>query len=119
MVRHRPGIEPQASMLQVLSKLHVSLCKDLGRARKGCVKVSVKNNPAQKVGTAEPEELLHAQYDWTTGAPDNGNEWRKFGAVPRLCAFPCVPLFCTLLSRVGNKRAFRLPGAGGDHSIAR
>ena len=23
-------------------------------------------------------------YDWTTGVPDNGNEWRKFRAVPRL-----------------------------------
>ena len=26
----------------------------------------------------------HAQYDWTTGVLDNGNEWRKFRAVPRL-----------------------------------
>ena len=25
-----------------------------------------------------------AQYDWTTGVLDNGNEWRKFRAVPRL-----------------------------------
>ena len=28
---------------------------------------------------------------------------------------PCVPLFCTLFNKVGNRRAFRLPGAGGDH----
>ena len=27
----------------------------------------------------------HAQYDWTTEIPDNGNEWRKFRAIPRLC----------------------------------
>ena len=27
--------------------------------------------------------IFHAQYDWTTGVPDNGNEWRKFRAVPR------------------------------------
>ena len=27
--------------------------------------------------------LIHAQYDWTTGVPDNGNDWRKFCAVPR------------------------------------
>ena len=25
------------------------------------------------------------------------------------------PCFCTLLNRVGNKKAFRLPGEGGDH----
>ena len=24
-----------------------------------------------------------AQYDWTTGVADNGNEWRKFRSVPR------------------------------------
>ena len=28
---------------------------------------------------------------------------------------PCVPLFCTLLYRDGNRRAFRLPGEGEDH----
>ena len=28
--------------------------------------------------------IFHAQHDWKTGAPDNGNEWRKFRAVPRL-----------------------------------
>ena len=30
---------------------------------------------------------LGAQYDWTTGVPDHGNEWRKFRAVPRLHPF--------------------------------
>ena len=29
--------------------------------------------------------------------------------------FSSVPLFCTLFNRGGNRRAFRLPGAGGDH----
>ena len=28
---------------------------------------------------------------------------------------PCVPLLSTLFNRGGNRRAFRLPGAGGDH----
>ena len=28
---------------------------------------------------------------------------------------PCVPLFCTLLNRDGNKGVFILPGEGGDH----
>ena len=27
----------------------------------------------------------------------------------------CVPLFCTLFIKGGNRRAFRLPGEGGDH----
>ena len=26
-----------------------------------------------------------------------------------------VPMFCTLFNRFGNRRAFRLPGEGGDH----
>ena len=28
---------------------------------------------------------------------------------------PCVPLFSTLFTKGGNRRAFRLPGEGGDH----
>ena len=34
--------------------------------------------------------FLHAQYDWTTGVPDNGNDWRKFRVVPR--SYPLHPL---------------------------
>ena len=30
------------------------------------------------------------RFDWTTGVPDNGHEWRKFRAVPRL--YPLRPL---------------------------
>ena len=60
-----------------------------------------------------PPSLLHAQYDWTTGVPDNGNEWRKFRAVPRL--YPLCSLVCTLFNKGGNRRAFRLPGPGRDH----
>ena len=37
-------------------------------------------------------------------------------SAPYLARTPCVPLFCTLFNRGGNRsRAFRLPGAGGDH----
>ena len=25
---------------------------------------------------------IHAQNDWTTGVPDNGNDWRKFRVAP-------------------------------------
>ena len=34
-------------------------------------------------------------------------------SAPYLACTPCVPLFCTLFSRDGNRRAFSLPGAGG------
>ena len=36
-------------------------------------------------------------------------------SAPYLARTLCVPLFCTLFHRGGNRRAFRLPGAGGDH----
>ena len=32
-----------------------------------------------------------------------------------LARAPCVPLCSTLFNRGGNRRAFRLPGEGGDH----
>ena len=51
------------------------------------------------------------RYDWTTEAPDNGNDRRKFCVVPRLHPLRSLLLF----NRGGNRRAFRLPGAGGDH----
>ena len=35
--------------------------------------------------------------------------------MPYLARTLCVPLFCTLFNKGGNRRAFRLPGAGGDH----
>ena len=54
---------------------------------------------------------IHAQYEWMTGVSDNGNEWSKFRAVPR--SYPLRPLFSTLFNRGGNRRVFRLPGAGG------
>ena len=36
-------------------------------------------------------------------------------SAPYLARTPCVPLFSTSFNRDGNRRAFRLPGAGGDH----
>ena len=32
-----------------------------------------------------------------------------------LARTPCVPGFCTLFNRDGNRRASRLPGEGADH----
>ena len=55
--------------------------------------------PKRQLQTPKPA-LFHAQYDWTTGVPDNGDEWRKFRVIP-----------C--------RRAFRLPGEGGIVSIVR
>ena len=40
-------------------------------------------------------------------------------SVSYLALTPSVPLFCSSFDRGGNKRVFRLPGEGGDHSIAR
>ena len=36
-------------------------------------------------------------------------------SAPYLARTPCIPLFCTLFYRGGNRRAFRLTGEGGDH----
>ena len=38
-------------------------------------------------------------------------------SAPYLARTPCVPLFCTLFNRGGNRGAFRLPGAAGIISI--
>ena len=69
-------------------------------------------NPASRCSSRSPSRF-HAQYDWTTGVPDNGNEWRKLRAVPRL--YPLRSLVCTLFNKGGSRGAFRLQGAGGDH----
>ena len=61
----------------------------------------------------KPFSMPILQYDWTTGVPDNGNEWRKFRTVPRL--YPLRSLVCTLFNKGRSRGAFRLPGAGGDH----
>ena len=74
--------------------------------------MSVKCLPAI-LGPQMAAPIFHAQYDWTAGAPDNGNDWRKFRVVPR--PHPLRPSFCPLFNRGGSRRAFRLPGAGGDH----
>ena len=55
-------------------------------------------------------EMIHAQYDWTTGVPDNGNDWRKFRAVPR--SFPC---FVLRLIGVETEGLSDYQGRAGDH----
>ena len=57
--------------------------------------------------------IVGARYDWTTGVPDNGNDWRKFRAVPRL--HPLRPLVCTSLIGVETEALLDYQGRAGDH----
>ena len=55
---------------------------------------------------------FHAQYERTGYRT---MEMNGGSSAPYLARTPCVPLFCTLFRMGGNRRVFRLPGAGGDH----
>ena len=55
--------------------------------------------------------------DWTTGVPDNGNQWRKFCVVPRLR--PLCPLVALFLKRVETEGVLDYQGRAGVASIAR
>ena len=71
------------------------LKKGRSSAQEKCRKsASESAGPKRGVSRKVPKKVLrvlglcrgstvHAQYDWTTGVPDNGNDWRKFRAVPR------------------------------------
>ena len=49
-----------------------------------------------------------------TGRPGHRTmEMNGGSSAPYLARTPCVPSFSTLFNRGGNRRAFRLPGAGG------
>ena len=61
--------------------------------------------------------MVHAQYDWTTGVPDNGNEGRKFRAVPR--PYPLHSLVCTLFTKGGSRGLLDYQGRAGIISIVR
>ena len=54
-----------------------------------------------------------------TGRPGHQTMDMNGGSsAPYLACTPCVPLLCTLFNKGGStedRRAFRLPGAGGDH----
>ena len=49
-------------------------------------------------------EKLGDRYDWTTGGPYNGNEWKKYRVVPR--AYPLRPLIYAYFNRSGSNGAF-------------
>ena len=66
----------------------------------------------------EPKNLvgLFLSMPNMTGRPgDRTMEVNGGSSAPHLARTPCVPLFSTLFNRGGNRRAFRLPGAGGEH----
>ena len=88
----------------------------LGKRREALHKNTVFDKTTKMTSLHSSQEtgaLLGDRYDWTTGVPDDGNDWRKFRAVPR--SYPLRSLVCTLFNKGGNRRAFRLPGEGGDH----
>ena len=55
---------------------------------------------------------LMDRYDWTTGAPRDGNEWKKYRAVPRV--HPSRALLYACFNRSGSKEPFSFPGATWD-----
>ena len=62
-----------------------------------------------------PVELktqLGDPYDWTTGAPHDGNEWKKY--VSYLVRTPRTPFFMLILVGPGSKGAFSFPGSTWD-----
>ena len=58
------------------------------------------------------ELLFGDRYDWTTGAPHDGNEWKKYRVVPR--AHPSRTLLYANFNRFGSKGALSFPGATWD-----
>ena len=76
------------------------------------------NPPRQDPCLATQQSQSRHQYSMPnmTGRPGYRTMEMNGGrSAPYLARTPCVPLFCTLFNRGGNRRAFRLPGAGGDH----
>ena len=53
---------------------------------------------------------IHGQYDWTTGVPDNGNEWRKFRVVPP--SHPLCPLVLHVFIGVETEGLLDYQGRG-------
>ena len=59
--------------------------------------------------------VLHCMPNMTGQPGYRTMEMNGGSSAPHLACAPCFPLFCFLFSRGGNRRVFRLPGAGGDH----
>ena len=65
--------------------------------------ISVPSDPTRPLQESPSGPKFHAQYDWTTGVPDNGNEWRKF------------PCFVHCLIGVETEGLLDYQGRAGDH----
>ena len=57
------------------------------------------------------------RYDWTTGAPHDGNEWKKYHVVPR--AYPSRTLRHAYLIGLEAKGRFAFQGRRGIASVER
>ena len=62
--------------------------------------------------TIQRKTKVRGRYDWTTGAPHDGNEWKKYRVVPR--AHPSRTLLYVYFNRSGSKELFSFPGATWD-----
>ena len=64
---------------------------------------------------------LHPGFQWFSSSPwfplGDRHDWTTVGyrTASYLARTPCVPFFYNLFNKGGNRRAFRLPGEGGDH----
>ena len=56
--------------------------------------------------------ICRDRYDWTSGAPHDGNWWKKYRVVAR--AHPSRTLLNAYFNRSGSKGAFSYPGATWD-----
>ena len=64
------------------------------------------------VSDAVSETLVKPMPNMTGRLAYRTMEMNEGSSAPYLARTPCVPLFFTLFNRGGNRRAFRLPGAG-------
>ena len=74
------------------------ICSNLLRFLPICFRTNQnKSGKPLSAGPFASSRKVHASYDWTTGVPDNGYEWRKFRVVPRSRPLrPLVFLLCLI-----------------------
>ena len=68
-------------------------------------------------GMGALKRALHARYDWTTGAPANGNKVTKFCVIPCLHPFHFLVLY--FIYRGGTEGLLEYPERVGIMSIVR
>ena len=83
----------------------------------GCGGTDPPKGPRRTKNTAQWINLLCIvnfgdRYDWTTGAPHDGKEWKKYRVVPHV--HPSRILLYVYFNRSGSKEPFSFPGATWD-----